>query len=75
MGGGPCLPDGHPFLTVRNDSYWSATTNPDSPVLARRVQFDTGQIGSSTKKVLADCNWWCVRGGETFDGNTHDSLH
>lgn len=75
IGGGPCLPDGHPFLTVRNDSYWSATTNPDSPVLARRVQFDTGHVGSSTNKVLADFNWWCVRGGETVDGNTHDSLH
>lgn len=66
LGGGPCLPDGHPFLNVQNASYWSATTDPDSPGLARRVRFDTGGLGNSTNKTLAEFNWWCVRGGQTL---------
>jgi hypothetical protein len=74
-GGGPCLPDGHPFLNVPNDWYWSATTDTDSPVLAHTVDFSTGGLGGSLNKTSFDLNYWCVRGGQSFDGNTHDTLH
>jgi hypothetical protein len=75
LSGGPCLPDGHPFLNVQSDRYWSATTNASSPVLAHNVDFTDGNLGSASNKTTFKFNWWCVRGGQSFDGNTHDTLH
>ncbi len=33
-GGGPCLPDGHPFIGVQSSTYWSATASGEQPLLA-----------------------------------------
>jgi hypothetical protein len=75
IAGGPCLPDGHPFLNIQSAKYWSATTSAGSPVLARNVNFEDGGLGSASNKTSSEFNWWCVRGGQSFDGNTHDTLH
>jgi hypothetical protein len=73
-----CLPDGHPFLNVQAGVYWSATTstrNGDvfSPALAWVVLFSNGDVFNNGKGGNAHA--WCVRGGQSFDGNTHGTLH
>ncbi len=71
--GNPDLPLGHPFLTVQSSSYWSATTDANNPSSARIVGIDGGLVfaGSKTQTFF----FWCVRGGQSFDGNTHTTLH
>jgi hypothetical protein len=68
------LPDGHPFQDVASARYWSATTRADDPTDAWHVNFFEGSVFNSVGK--ADGNRvWCVRGGQSFDGNTHSTLH
>ena len=69
----PSLPTGHPFSGVRSAVYWSASTSASTPTDAWFVLFSNGFVGSSGKGNgrLA----WCVRGGQSFDGNTHNTLH
>ena len=70
----PPLPTDHPFQNVQINNYWSATTVADTPDVAWAVGFGLGLMNVSSKVNPGD-NAWCVRGGQSFDGNTHDSLH
>ena len=71
---GPTLPPGHPFSNVQSRNYWSATTFADNPTLAWGVLFANGNV-SLLVKGNGDFFVWCVRGGQSFDGNTHSTLH
>ena len=66
--GGPVIDDGHPFQNVHLDFYWSATRSVLDPTFAWWVNFRQGFIDegdtANTHRV------WCVRGGQSFDGNT-----
>jgi uncharacterized protein DUF1566 len=73
-GGGPCLPDGHPFSNVQSAGSWSATTLATSPTAAWVVFFSNGLVNIRSKDLDSD-RAWCVRGDQSFDGNTHDTLH
>ncbi len=72
----PALPPGHPF-NVPTDSvnYWSATAS--ARLSGRVVGMDfSGTSGISTiMKSTTGLHTWCVRGGQEFDGNTHQTLH
>ena len=72
-GGGSCLPDDHPFSDVQSGFYWSATTVAGNPAFAWGVDFNDGSVFSFNKGV--DPYAWCVRGDQSFDGNTHTTLH
>jgi hypothetical protein len=61
----PALPAGHPFLNVRNEGYWSATTSAKDPDRAWLVNFGDGSMGSNSKSVGYFV--WCVRGGQGVD--------
>jgi hypothetical protein len=71
---GPALPTGHPFSGVQSAGYWSATTSASNPTFAWLVLFGTGNVGFNIKGSGSH-HAWCVRGGQSFDGNTHDTLH
>lgn len=66
LGGGLCLPDGHPFQNVQSANYWSASTTPGSPTFAWLVNFFLGGelVMNLDGKGLA----WCVRGAQSSDG-------
>jgi hypothetical protein len=68
------LPTGHPFLNVQPDIYWSATTNAAFPRLAWNVGFSPAHVNDGNKVITFHLAW-CVRGGQVFDGNTHDTKH
>lgn len=55
----PALPDGHPFLNVRNSLYWSSTTVASAPNLARFVFVGIGPSVWDHKSLQA--NVWPVR--------------
>jgi hypothetical protein len=61
------LPDNHPFQSVQAFGYWSATTSAINPLIARRVEFSGGLVLASDK-VATQSLAWCVRGGQTYDG-------
>ena len=67
------LPMGHAFQNVPSGLYWSATTNVGNPTGAWVVVFINGNVGTISK--ANDVFVWCVRGGQSFDGNTHNTLH
>jgi len=58
-GGGPCLPDGHPFDNVQLAYYWSATTDVGDPTRVWGVSFETGDVATGPKSVPLTA--WCVR--------------
>lgn len=70
---GPFLAAGHPFHNVQSAFYWSATPNLRSPVAFWDVPFnyDYGLDFGQTAVFPV----WCVRGGQSFDGHTHNTLH
>ncbi len=72
-GGGPCLPDDHPFSDVQSAAYWSATTVETNAANAWGVNFDAGSVSPGSKASIVG-RAWCVRGGQVFDGNTHDTF-
>ena len=74
-GGGPCLPDGHPFQNVQSLFYWSATTFASDPTLAGAVNFLNGDVIGVLRIPEVGGHVWCARGGQVFDGNTHNTLH
>ena len=65
----PALPTGHPFFNVQSASYWSATTTANFPANAWNVLFSNGLVNDSNRGSFHRV--WCVRGGPSFDGNTH----
>jgi hypothetical protein len=71
---GSGLPVGHPFNASSSAFYWSATTLAENPLLAWGGNGNFS--GTLTKSVTtAVTSAWCVRGGQSFDGNTHNTLH
>ncbi len=64
----PSLPTGHPFQNVPVRDYWSTTLDLDNPADAWRVSLGSGNIG--TFPISANGFAWCLRGGQSFDGNT-----
>ncbi len=69
----PTLPTGHPFQNVQNDVYWTGTTAASSATDAWRVEFINGKTTSGDKSI--SYLTWCVRGGQSFDGNLHTTRH
>jgi len=67
------LPDGHPFQDVQSSGYWSAATLVENPTRAWFVNFNDGIVSTSNKSNGGSV--WCVRGDQSFDGNTHTTLH
>ncbi|MBA3612713.1 MAG: DUF1566 domain-containing protein [Nitrospirales bacterium] len=63
-----------PFSNVQSAGYWSATSGANSPTLAWFVPFRNGFVGISDKGDAISLAW-CVRGDQSFDGNTHETLH
>ena len=66
IGGGLCLPDGHPFQNVQAASYWSASTTAGSPTFAWLVNFFFG--GVLVMNLDGNGLAWCVRGGQSYEG-------
>jgi hypothetical protein len=66
LGGGLCLPDGHPFQNVQSAGYWSASTTVGSPTFAWLVNFFFGS--ALVMNLNANGLAWCVRGGQSSDG-------
>ena len=65
-GGGPCLPDGHPFGDhVHSAFYWSASTRAVTPANAWFVNFGFGDLGGDGKGGKEQA--WCVRGAMDAD--------
>jgi hypothetical protein len=58
---GPTLPVGHPFLNVQPTLYWSSTTVPSAPNLARFLFIGLGSCVWDHKSVLMRV--WAVCGG------------
>ena len=70
----PALPTDHPFLNLQVEHYWAASTVADNPTRAWNVFFNTiGDVDNQGKGGPGAA--WCVRGGQSFDGNTHTTLH
>jgi len=65
-GGGPCLPDGHPFSNVQSANYWSASSHALVPTFAWVVFFSNGVVNYNDKDNTQLA--WCVRGGQVYDG-------
>jgi len=65
----PALPDNHPFNTVAQGYYWSATTCIATACTnhAWRVGIHDGAVGAEIK-TDPDFYAWCVRGGHGYDG-------
>ena len=62
----PALPTDHPFLSVQSANYWSASTDATNPADAWLVNFGNGGVFDSNK--FNNRPAWCVRGGQTYDG-------
>ncbi len=60
IGGGLCLPDGHPFQDVQSANYWSSSTTAGSPAFAWLVNFFFG--GSFVINLNGDGLAWCTHG-------------
>ncbi len=69
-GGGPCLPDGHPFSNVSSETYFSATTFDDIPTNAWGVTLSNGNVTTAFKELTGGpLHGWCVRGA--MDANAY----
>jgi Protein of unknown function (DUF1566) len=62
-----------PFSIEQSARYWSATTDVGNPANAWFVYFGSGAVVANDKVSFNHA--WCVRGGQSFDGNTHNTLH
>ncbi|SPD76244.1 exported hypothetical protein [uncultured Desulfobacterium sp.] len=61
----PAIPQGHPFLYVESDSYWSATTVADYTGCAWIVGMGNGRVDYGNKTLNGyDRYVWPVRGGQ-----------
>ena len=67
-GGGPCLPDGHPFSNVSSETYFSASTFEDIPDNAWGVTLSDGNVTIAFKELVGGpLHAWCVRGAMDAD--------
>ena len=69
----PALPTDHPFPDGIRALYWSASTDVLNPHNAWLVDIAEGGVLSIFKNGTLRA--WCVRGDQSFDGNTHTTLH
>ena len=76
-GGYPAFPTVHPFFNVDTPNptnrYWSSTTDAANLNKAHRLLLGSG-ILESVDKGSGD-RAWCVRGGQSFDGQELESLN
>lgn len=70
----PALPTGHPFQGVDGGYFWTTTTVSSDPNYKWIMDFSQGQT-LGLLKYSGTYGAWCVRGGQAFDGNTHNTLH
>lgn len=75
----PALPTGHPFINIivsglDSSLLWTATADEEFPNAGWLVHIRNGEIWPATQLNEAP-RPWCVRGGQHFDGNTHETLH
>jgi len=65
LGGGLCLPDGHPFQNIHSAGYWTASTTSGTPTFGWLVNFSFGSalVMKLDTKGLA----WCVRTGQSTE--------
>jgi hypothetical protein len=70
--GNPTLPTGHPFQNIESADFWTASTQSVNPEMAWDVRFSNGMVGLSKKIFLLRA--WCVRGGQSFDGQDVHSV-
>jgi len=59
---GPALPEGHPFVNVALDYYWSSSTYEYNGTWAWDVYMGDGVARADPKSLAGPV--WCVRGGE-----------
>jgi hypothetical protein len=65
---GPSLPAGHPFLTVQQAAYWTATTDANAQTNAWSVAFHViGKVNTPGLKSSRGFRGWCVRGPMNAD--------
>lgn len=67
--GSLALPSGHPFSNVQED-YWSMSTSPNGSDRAYVVFMTDGtpnSLGMFKSDPSVKHNYWCVRGGQTYD--------
>ena len=58
-----------PFSNVMDGRYWSAVTGPNNlHGFGVSVKFNTGEAGAFTPKSNSTDHAWCVRGGQSYDG-------
>ena len=69
----PALPSSHPFVSLP-PFFWSATTNTDTPTEAWRVFISSGAVFASNKAGAPGSFVWCVRGGQSFDGQDNQAV-
>lgn len=63
----PALPSGHPFTNLNySNYYWSATTYSGDTNRVKILGLDYGSVGTDFK--TAWYYFWCVRGGQSHDG-------
>ena len=62
------LPDGHPFLNVFSYRYWTASTMAIYPKFAWYINFFDGDGNGLSKNSETHLPAWCVRSGQSFDG-------
>ena len=68
----PTLPTRHPFLNIQSGGYWSTTAYAGNPAVRWNVNFGDGEVRNYW---FGSGNFvWCVRGGQSFDGQDLDSL-
>ena len=74
---GIALPDGHPFSNIQSTTYWSATTLADTSTsqgekawrvyMGSSAPYPSDFEVSPNSKLQNGC-FWCVRGGQGYDG-------
>ncbi len=68
--GAGALPSGNPFQNISTTfPYWSATTSTFNQANAWGVEFNSNGNLAVFPKPSGEAVW-CVRGGQSFDGNT-----
>ncbi len=66
----PTLPTNHPFMNVHNETYHTATVSQEwDPPRTWAVQMNNGAVFPTIRKTSNVFVYtWCVRGGQSYDG-------
>jgi len=65
--GPPPLPPGHPFIVNTDNFYWTATSSSATTAWAFRFDGTVGTNSADPPKTN-EYYYWCVRGGQGYDG-------